>query len=291
MSTYKKIFVARSASSVYKPDLNDGGRVLLPYTVLEEVSRLRMVYPLQFKITFGSHTTYAAVLEFSANLGEVVMPDWMFEHLKLKESSLVSVMTCSLDAGSLVKLRPHKTEFVTLIDPRHVLEYRMVNYPVLPRGATILVCYAGNEYKIDVVDILNMQGKSVEAVLTVRADAQATELKVEFERPLDQPPSPRETDADTHTACSPVNENVISAKAGVVQISSYQYKPPTITPISSPVKENKPEDANEQKSVEPFAAFVGAGQRLSTESAVDKPRLSMDEIRARRLQAMQKRSV
>lgn len=84
-----------------------------------------MVYPLQFRISAffrgKLYVVYAAVLEFNAEIGVIVLPDWMFSHLNLREGCVVNIATCSLNGGSLVKLRPHKKAFVMLTDPRHVL--------------------------------------------------------------------------------------------------------------------------------------------------------------------------
>lgn len=263
--------VAVSASSAGLAKLNDGGRVMLPATVLEAISKLTMVFPLQFKITaFRQKPVYAAVLEFNAEMGTTVLPDWMFQQLQLRHNTPVKVETCNLGEGHIVKLQPHNKAFIQLQDPRLVLEKHLVNYPILFKGACIVIKYAGREFVIDVVDILDKRDRSVDAVLTARADAQATELKVEFDRPLDMPPSP--TNEVTQVASPLAGSNVIVGD-GSVQFTPFTYKPPSLTSPSTAVPPVETPPASPA-----FTPFAGGGRRLNDKPAPShEPKQAMQE--------------
>ncbi|KAG5490818.1 hypothetical protein JKF63_00940 [Porcisia hertigi] len=227
--SYETRLMAMSASSVKQQRINYGSRVLLPSSVLDDLCRITMVYPLQFEIiTPGQKRVYAAVLEFNAQAGSVVLPDWMFQHLSLRDTMVVKVQSCSLPPGSLVKLRPHQKALVMFENPRHLLELRLAQYPVLTKGTTIVISYVDREFQLDLVDIIDMKQESVNGILTVRADGAPVELKVDFERPLDMPPSPPET--PIYGVASPTGTNVIGASAATgVQFQPFNFRPPSLT--------------------------------------------------------------
>lgn len=297
IDVYQAQFVAKRASSVGDFKLNEGGRVLLPAMVLEDISSLSMVYPLQFKIqAHRQKPMFAGVLEFSAEIGTIVLPDWMHDQLKLASNAIVRVQTCNLGPGNLLRLQPHESAFVMLQDPRRVLEQRLVNYPVLTNGATIVIDYAQRSFKIDVVDILSAAGKSLEAVLTARADSQATELNVDFERPLDAPPSPVNKEAE-RTAASPTGSNIIGGSGGAgIQFSPFAFKPPSITDGPDATGESAP--SAERPPEEPaFVPFAGAGRSLggqpatATATAAQPPSdEELQKIREKRLQTFARRT-
>lgn len=299
IDVYQTQLVARKASSVGEPKLNDGGRVLLPSMALQQISNLSVVYPLQFRIdAYRQRPVWAGVLEFSAETGTVVMPDWMFEQLELSGNAIVRLQTCSLGSGNLLKLRPHETAFVMLSDPRLVLEQRLVNYPVLTKGTTIVLHYARHSFKMDVVDILSAQGRSLDAVLTARADTEATELRVEFERPLDSPPTP--TSDDDVAASSPTGANIIggSPVGGGIQFTPFTFKPPTLLEGSAGSGDaTAPTAPASSETAEPsFVPFTGAGRTLSGGAAASpalvKPLTpeQQRELREKRLRAFERRS-
>ncbi|CCW63232.1 unnamed protein product [Phytomonas sp. EM1] len=306
---YQARFVALSASSVNEDRLNDGGRVLLPPAALQKISSLSMVYPLQFMITaHRQKPLYAAVLEFNAEMGSIVLPDWMFQQLKLRPGAMVRVETCNLEEGNLVKLQPHKKAFVMLQDPRRVLEMRINKYPILTKGSTIVIHYAKQDFLINVVDLLNPEGKSVEAVLAARADAGATELKVEFERPLDMPDSPTE---DSSSPTFPTGNNVIGASQGwgTVQFKPFDYKSPSLNSTSQTqktesssgqganltTKGSNEKDGGCSESKPTFMPFSGTGRVLSSSNSGNQPKSAQAavpnskefvDVREKRLQAL-----
>lgn len=291
-SAYSKQLVAVNASSVRETRINEGGRVLLPQSVLTDLSRVHVAYPLQFKIlSINRKYVFASVLEFTSTEGTVVLPDWMYDHLQLKPRTTVRLTSCTLPEGSLIKLQPHKKDFVSLTDPRLVLEQHLSSYPVLFAGSTIVIRYAGREFLLDVTEILDKQNKPVEAIVTIRAQAATVELKVEFQRPLDMPPSP--TNEDLGGPSAPQGGNVIGSSGGV-QFKPFEYKPPT---LSDP-KDGETKATETPKATAPteegFHAFSGTGKSLggsgsassTPAGAVPLTAEQQRELREKRLKAL-----
>ncbi|EAN78185.1 ubiquitin fusion degradation protein, putative [Trypanosoma equiperdum] len=242
--------------------INSGSRVILPPTCLQKLSTMRVAYPLQFKLRNGKRgvTCYAGVLEFSAEEGHIVMPAWMFTAMGLCEGSTVAIETCTLPPGGLIKLRPQESNFLQLSNPKNVLEMRLSDYPVLTKGTSIVLDYLDRDFVIDVISITDDTGKSVDAISTVRADTQATELKVEFERPLDMPPSPTESERQM-----PQGGNIIGAD-DAVEFAPFVLQPPTIGNQPQPARTKQPKE--EAKAA--FVPFMGVGRRIDGKSTVEE---------------------
>ncbi|RNF16003.1 ubiquitin fusion degradation protein [Trypanosoma conorhini] len=237
--------------------VDGGGRVLLPSSCLAEISTMNVAYPLQFRIRSRSGVCYAGVLEFNADNGVVIMPLWMFSALLLQPGDTVTLETCVLPSGKLVKLRPQQSSFIQLSDPRQVLEMHLSQYPALTRGTSIVLRYLDREFIIDVTDIRDEADCSVEAISTVRADAQATEIKVEFERPLDMPLTPPERELPV-----PEGSNVIGSAEGV-DFAPFVLEPPKIVKEKETTgSEAEKQEGNEQAKPG-FVPFMGSGRRVN----------------------------
>lgn len=297
VDTYTTILAATRASLVNEPRLNEGGRILLPPSVLDDISRLSMVFPLQFKISTKHkkpRVVFAAVLEFTAERGTVVLPDWMVEHLELQTAkAVVQLDTCNLGAANILKLQPHTQDFIALKDPRTVLERQLINYPVLTKGSSIVIRHANHNFRIFVADLLDPRKKSVDAVLSARADSRAMEVKVEFERPMDMPEEPEEELKDI-APYVPTATQGGSPLQSAISFSPVNFRPPTISG-----EEKGREDVKEEPPVEPsFVPFAGGGRCLSGGSLArpgqppgagpvgKAPALTPEQIREARLAKM-----
>lgn len=64
-------------------ELNYGGKIFMPPSALEKLTRLHISYPMLFELRNGAKgkTTHAGVLEFIAEEGRVYMPHWVSESL------------------------------------------------------------------------------------------------------------------------------------------------------------------------------------------------------------------
>jgi ubiquitin fusion degradation protein 1 len=62
---------------------NYGGKVFLPPSALEKLTRLHITYPMIFELINGNagKTTHAGVLEFVAEEGRIYLPYWVCRSL------------------------------------------------------------------------------------------------------------------------------------------------------------------------------------------------------------------
>lgn len=154
----------------------------------------------------------------------------MQEYLQLAPGSLVNIESATLPKGTFVKIRPQQKAFIEISDPKAVLEKQLRNFSCLSRGDTIIIAYNNKQFFIDIVAVASASG-DCEAVSIVETD-----VKVEFERPADMPPSP-------------INPQTPSADE-LFKVKTPSQQPPTTT---QPAKE---EPAKE------VPKFTGVGRRL-----------------------------
>jgi ubiquitin fusion degradation protein 1 len=59
--------------------LNFGGKIIMPASALDKLSRLHITYPMLFELHNGQkqRMTHAGVLEFVAEEGKVYLPNWV----------------------------------------------------------------------------------------------------------------------------------------------------------------------------------------------------------------------
>jgi ubiquitin fusion degradation protein 1 len=69
-----------------RPETNHGGKVFLPPSALDKLTRLHIMYPMLFELKNmhdKSKLTHAGVLEFVAEEGKIYMPYWVRRSLLL----------------------------------------------------------------------------------------------------------------------------------------------------------------------------------------------------------------
>ena len=76
-----------------RDDLEHGGKIIMPPSALDQLTRLNIVYPMLFKLTNNAtgRTTPCGVLEFVADEGKIFIPYWMMQNLTLDEGGLLQV--------------------------------------------------------------------------------------------------------------------------------------------------------------------------------------------------------
>ena len=69
-------------------EITHGGKIIMPPSALEKLSRLNISYPMLFKLSNGKHDrhTHCGVLEFVAEEGRIYVPHWVGEILTLSLS-------------------------------------------------------------------------------------------------------------------------------------------------------------------------------------------------------------
>ena len=151
-------FTCSSVPKTTTDILKYSNKIILPASMLHKInSRDDIEYPLFFKVTnpqcqFGR---VCAVHEFTATEGLVNIPYFIMEDLGIQEGSKVTIDYVNLPNGSYVKLKPHKTEFINLTNPKAILEKIMSNdYPVITKGETIVIDIKdlNKRFRIDVVE-------------------------------------------------------------------------------------------------------------------------------------------
>ena len=63
-----------------REDANHGGKVFLPPSALDKLTRLHITYPMLFELINGAQDgmkTHAGVLEFIAEEGKIYLPYWV----------------------------------------------------------------------------------------------------------------------------------------------------------------------------------------------------------------------
>jgi len=67
-----------------RDDANHGGKVFLPPSALDKLTRMHITYPMLFELINGKEgkKTHAGVLEFIAEEGKIYLPYWVCDSLK-----------------------------------------------------------------------------------------------------------------------------------------------------------------------------------------------------------------
>ena len=165
---------------------NYGGKVFLPPSALEKISRLHVAYPLLFELTNGQSekVAHAGVLEFVAEEGRIYLPQWLMKTLDCEPGDLLQVKTTDLPPGKLVKLQPQSPSFLDISDPRAVLERAFQGFSCLTKNDIFQFHYNDETYDIKVLEIKPENDHN--AIVTMETD-----LEVDFATPLGyKPPDP-----------------------------------------------------------------------------------------------------
>ncbi|PNX88906.1 ubiquitin fusion degradation protein 1, partial [Trifolium pratense] len=117
---FEHVYRCFSVSSLERPDLENGDKIIMPPSALDSLARLEIEYPMLFELRNPSseRTTHCGVLEFTADEGIVYLPNWMMEDMLLEEGGIVSLKSTSLVKGKFVKLQPHSKDFLDITNPK-----------------------------------------------------------------------------------------------------------------------------------------------------------------------------
>jgi len=199
-----------------KEELEKGNKIILPQSALDALSRLHISYPMLFEVTNPSQSrkTHCGVQEFIAEEGTCYLPYWMMCNLLLSEGELVRVTNTSLPKGRFVKLQPVSSDFLTIHNPRAVLENAFRNFATLSVGDCIVINYNQNKYEIEVIEC-----KPANAISIIEAD-----VSVDFAEPkFNKDPEPLARGAATQSSSSAFKN----------QAEELDELPPPLEPASS----------------------------------------------------------
>lgn len=157
-------------------DVENGGKIIMPPSALDQLTRLNIEYPMLFKITNnkGARQTHVGVLEFIADEGRIYIPYWMMKNLLLEEGDLVTVENVSLPVASYSKFKPQSVDFLDITNPKAVLENCLRNFACLTSGDVIAINYNNKIY-----ELLVLETKPGQAVTIIECD-----MNVEFDAPV-----------------------------------------------------------------------------------------------------------
>lgn len=179
-----------------RPNVDYGGKVFLPPSALEKLSRLNIAYPMLFELINESldRKTHAGVLEFIAEEGRIYLPLWMMKTLLIEEGSIIKVRNTSLPLGTYVKIQPQSVDFLNIYNPKAVLEKTLTNFSALTVGDIITINYNEKFYDIEILEV-KPNGHGISVV--------ETDLEVDFAPPVGYK-EPEPTHSMTHSVTSSV---------------------------------------------------------------------------------------
>ncbi|KAG2183040.1 hypothetical protein INT44_006021, partial [Umbelopsis vinacea] len=152
---YRCYSIAMMQSGSDRDNVSYGGKIILPQSALEKLSRLNISYPMLFKLINGERNahTHAGVLEFIAEEGRVYLPHWMMNALQVEQGDIIEIKNTSLPLGTFVRIQPQSVDFLDISDPKAVLENSFRNFATLTQGDIIQITYNSKVYEIKVLEI------------------------------------------------------------------------------------------------------------------------------------------
>ncbi|XP_015771991.1 PREDICTED: ubiquitin fusion degradation protein 1 homolog isoform X1 [Acropora digitifera] len=159
-----------------REDVERGGKIIMPPSALDQLTRLHIVYPMLFKLTNSrlGRNTHCGVLEFVADEGKIYLPYWMMRNLLLEEGGLLQVQSASLPVASYAKFQPQSVDFLDITNPKAVLENALRSFACLTKGDIIAIKYNERIY-----ELLVLETKPRDAVSIIECD-----MQVEFAPPV-----------------------------------------------------------------------------------------------------------
>ncbi|XP_048582504.1 ubiquitin recognition factor in ER-associated degradation protein 1 [Nematostella vectensis] len=159
-----------------RKDVERGGKIIMPPSALDQLTRLNIVYPMLFKLTNNriDRSTHCGVLEFVADEGKIYLPHWMMRNMLLDEGGLLQVESASLPVASFAKFQPQSVDFLDITNPKAVLENALRSFACLTTGDIIAIKYNDKIY-----EFLVMETKPGKAVSIIECD-----MQVEFAAPV-----------------------------------------------------------------------------------------------------------
>jgi hypothetical protein len=117
---------------------------------------------------------YAGVQEFKTQPGHLCLPYWMIEYLQIDEEALVNVTTTQLPTATRAVFQPPDDSFLSLPNPRVILECTLRLHPCLTQGSVIAINFNKKIYRLKV-----LKTEPSKAVATLETD-----VECDFATPL-----------------------------------------------------------------------------------------------------------
>ncbi|EKV09739.1 Ubiquitin fusion degradation protein Ufd1, putative [Penicillium digitatum] len=162
-----------------RESVNHGGKVIMPPSALDKLTRLHITYPMLFELHNGAkeRMTHAGVLEFIAEEGKIYLPFWLMQTLLLEPGDLLQIKSTDLPPGQFIKIQAQSTSFLDISDPKAVLENAFRNFSCLSKGDVFTFSYNDQVYEMAVLETKPSGTKNAISVLE-------TDLEVDFAAPV-----------------------------------------------------------------------------------------------------------
>jgi len=104
--------------------------------------------------TLNLDRVVGGAIDFRSPENYIFLPKWMILALSLKPWDVVDVkMIVTVPPGSMVRLRPHTSDFTKITNHQAVLETELKHYSALTKGGVVPFDYNGKRYYFDVVEL------------------------------------------------------------------------------------------------------------------------------------------
>ncbi|CAG5126037.1 unnamed protein product, partial [Candidula unifasciata] len=163
--TFKATYKCYSASILgNREDVERGGKIIMPPSALDQLTRLNIQYPMLFRLTNRktNKETHCGVLEFVADEGRAFLPYWMMRNLCLEQGDLLQVDNVSLAVATYAKFQPQSVDFLDITNPKAVLENALRSFACLTQGDVVAIKYNDKEYELCVLE--NKPGRAVSII-------------------------------------------------------------------------------------------------------------------------------
>lgn len=148
-------------------DLEEGDKILLPPQVLEAIARTNTTYPLIFSLSYKEYTTYCGVSEFTAPIGQCIVPKWIMKKITSPENAVVKVSNICIEKAQYIKFRFNDPSFGQLSNPKSILENKLKSFSVCAANDRLEISHLGKKYQINVAEV-----KPGKVVCIIEADVQ-----------------------------------------------------------------------------------------------------------------------
>ena len=152
------VYKAYSARFVNRNDIELSNNIILPPSALDFFTKYNIIEesknPILFCVTNAeiNISTFAGVIDFTAEEYKCYLPTNMFDRLCLLEGQNVNIKKWSLERGIYVRLRPYDIEFMEKINQKDIIEYNLKNYFCLTPYDIISFKFGEKIYKLDVIE-------------------------------------------------------------------------------------------------------------------------------------------
>lgn len=156
IGNFWRSFTAISPNRFGRPEIEDGGKIILPTSALEDLSQeldkfshpffggIRQSFsgsfqsgtsPILFEIsTEKGKRCFCGVEEFTAEEGFMVVPQWILNNIGSFENSPVQLRRVNLPKGTYIKLQPHTADFLEVNDTKAMFEWVLPKYVAMSVG-------------------------------------------------------------------------------------------------------------------------------------------------------------